>query len=68
MSDRGRDRATQRVVEEASVDFTKHTLLSSAHEHKQRDRANETALITDKLVSAVNCPIEVVIVPFSRLL
>ena len=35
MSDRGRDRAIQLVVVEESVDFTKHTLLSSVHEHER---------------------------------
>ena len=35
MSDKGRDRATQLVVVEVSVDFTKHKLLSSAHKHEQ---------------------------------
>ena len=40
MSNRGRDRATQLVVAEVSVDFIKHTLLSSAREYEQRDRAN----------------------------
>ena len=68
MSDKGRDRAIQLVVKEVSVDFTKHTLLSSAHEHEQRDSANETiVIVTDNCVSAVNCPIEVEIVPVSRL-
>ena len=58
LSDRGRDRATQLVELEASVHYTKHTLLSSAQEHEQKDSANETiVIVTDKLVSAVNCPI-----------
>ena len=49
MYDRGRDRATQLVVEEVSVDFTKHALLSSAHGQEQRDSANETiVIVTDK--------------------
>ena len=66
MSDKGRDRATQLVVEEVSVDFTKHTMLLSAHEHEQRDNANETiVIVTDNCVSAVNCPINVEIVPVS---
>ena len=69
MSDRDRNRANQLVDLKASVDFTKHTLLSSAHEHEQRDSANETiAIVTDKYWSAVNCPINVEIVPFSWLL
>ena len=69
MSDRGRDRANQLVALEQSVYFTKHTLLLSAHEHEQRDSANETiVIVTDKLVSAVNCPIEDGIVPISWLL
>ena len=68
MSDKGRDCATQLVCVEISVDSTKHTLLSSAHEHEQRDSANETiVIVTHKLVSAVNCPIKVVIVPLSWL-
>ena len=69
MSDRGWDRATQQVVAKASADFTKHTLLSSANEHEQRDSANKIiVIVTDNCVSAVNCPIKVVIVPFSKLL
>ena len=67
MSYRRRDRANQLVVAENSVDFTKHTLLSSAHEHKQRDSANDRIVITDKYLSAVNCPIKVGIVPLSWL-
>ena len=55
MSYRGRDRANQLVAVEASVDFTKYTLLLSAHEHKQNDSANEKiVIVTDKIVSAVN--------------
>ena len=66
MSDKRRDRASQLDVVEVSVDFTKHTLLLSAHEHEQRGSANERIVIdTDKLVSAVNCPIEVGIMPIS---
>ena len=69
MADKRRDRAIQLVVKEVSVDFTKHTLLSSAHEHEQRDSANERiAIVTDKIWSAVNCPIKVEIVPISWLL
>ena len=69
MSDRVRDRATQLVVVEASVDFTKHTLLLSAHEHEQIERANERmVIVTDKYTSAVNCPMDVGIEPFSWLL
>ena len=70
MANKGRDRAIQLVIVETSVNFTKHTALSSAHEQKeQRDIANKTiVIITDKLVSAVNCPIKVEIVPFSWLL
>ena len=68
MSDKGRDRATQLVVVEMPVDFTKHTPLSSAHEHEQRDSANKIIIIvTDKLVSTVNCTIEVGIVPINWL-
>ena len=66
MSDKGRDRATQLVVVKASVEFTKHTLLSSAHEHEQTDSANEKKkIVADKYCSAVSCPIKVVIVPRS---
>ena len=66
MSYRGRDRANQLVLVEVSVDFIQHTL--SAHEHGQRDSANETIIIvTDNCSSAVNCPIKVEIVPFSWL-
>ena len=68
MSDKGRDRATKLVCAEVSVDFTKHALLLSSYEHEQRDSANETiVIVTDNCVSAVNCPIEVEIVPVSRL-
>ena len=68
MSDKSRDRATQLVEAEVSVDFTKHTLLLS-HEHEQRDSANETiVIVTDKYWSAVNCPIKDDIVPISELL
>ena len=68
MSNRSRDYATQLVVVELPVDFTKHTLLSSTHERKQRDSANKTiVIVTDKFVSAVNCPTKVGIVPFSWL-
>ena len=38
MSDKGRDRATQLVVVEVSVDFTKHTLLSSGQDTNATDR------------------------------
>ena len=66
MSYRGRDRGIQLVGAEVSVDFTKHTLLSSAQEYEQRDSTNETiVIVTDKYWSAVNCPIKVDIVPFS---
>ena len=69
MADKGRDRANQLVVVKKSVDFTKHTLLSSAYEHEQRDSANETiVIVTDKNWSAVNCPIKVEIVPVNWLL
>ena len=69
MSNRGRDRATQLVVVEPSVDFTKNTLLLLALEYEQRDSANKTiVIVTDKYCSAVNCPINVVIVPLSWLL
>ena len=36
MSNKRRDRANQLVVEEVSVDFTKHTKLISAHKHEQK--------------------------------
>ena len=69
LSDKGRDRAIQLIVVESSVDFTMHTLLSSEHEHEQSDSANERiVIVTDNCVSAVNCPIEVEIVPVSWLL
>ena len=69
MSNRGRNRATQLVKVEVSVDVTTHTLLPSAHEHAQRDSANETIVtVTDKFWSAVNCPIKVGIEPISWLL
>ena len=59
MSDKGRDRAVKLVALELSVDFRKHTLLSSAHEHVQIDSANEAiVIVTDNCVSAVNCPIK----------
>ena len=68
MSDKGRDRASELVAAETSVEFTKHTLLSSAQEHEQRDSANERIVfVTDKNSSAVNCPIKVEIVPLSWL-
>ena len=68
MSDKGRDRASELVTVERSVDFTKYTLLLSAHEHEQRDNANETIIIdTHKYWSAVNCAINVGIVPLSWL-
>ena len=52
-----------------SVDFTKHTLLLSEHEHERRDSANETiVIVTHKYWSAVNCVMKVEIVPFSSLL
>ena len=69
MSYKGRDRATQLVKDEQSVEFTKHTLLLSSHEHEQRDSADERiAIVTDKYWSAVNCAIKVGIVPFSSAL
>ena len=67
MSYRGRNRAIQLVGVKVSVDFTKHTRLSSAYE--QRDSANETILIvTHKIWSAVNCPIKDGIVPIRWLI
>ena len=69
MPDKGRDRAFQLDILEVSNDFTKHTLLLLAHKHEHRDSANETiVIVTDKLDSDVNCPIEDGIVPFSWLL
>ena len=45
------------------------TLLLSAHEHEQKDSANDRiVIVTDNCWSAVNCPIKVEIVPFSWLL
>ena len=68
MSNKGWDRASQLVVVEVSDDFTKHTLLSSAHKCEHRDCANERiVIVTDKLWSAVNCPIKDGIVPVSWL-
>ena len=68
MSDKRWDRSNQLVAEEVSVDFTTHTLLTSAHKHEQRDSANETiVIVTHKYWSAVNCPIKVEIVPISLL-
>ena len=68
MSNRGRDRANQLVEVEVSIDFTKHTLLLSTHEHEQKGSANKTiVIVTDKSRSAVNCPINVEIVPLSWL-
>ena len=67
MSDERRDRATQLVDVKVSVDFIQHTL--SAYEHGQRDCANDRiVIVTNKVWSAVNCPIEVGIVPISWLL
>ena len=69
LSYRGRNRAHQLVVGKESVDFIKHTLLSSAYEQEQRDSATETIeIVAHKICSAVNCPIEVGIVPLSRLM
>ena len=66
MSNRGRDYAIQLVGIEESIDFTKHALPSSAHEHEQKDSANERiVIVTDNSLSAVNCPIKVEIVPLS---
>ena len=56
------------VAVELSVDFTKHTLLLLAHEHEQRDSANDRiVIVTDNPMSAVNRPIKVGIVPLSWL-
>ena len=52
MTDKGRDRANQLDGAKASVDFTKHTLLASAHEHKQRDSANERIVIVTTSIGA----------------
>ena len=42
---------------------------TNTNTNRERERANETIIIvTDKVVSAVNCPINVEIVPFSWLL
>ena len=61
--------ATQLVDVEESVDFTKPAMQLSAHEHGQRDSANKpTVIVTHKVLSAVNCPIEDGIVPLSWLL
>ena len=46
-----------------------HTLMLSAHEHEQRDCANDRiVIVTHKVWSTVNCPIKVEIVPVSWLL
>ena len=67
MSDKRRDRANQLVVVEISVDFTKHALLYQ-HTNTNRDSANKRiVIITHKVWSAVNCPIELGIVPISWL-
>ena len=69
LSYRGRNRANQLVAAETSVEFTKHTMLLLAYKHEQeRQRKERIVIVTDKLVSAVNCPIKVVIVPLSWLL
>ena len=69
LSDRGWDRATQLVAVEESVDVTTYKLQSSAHEYEQIHSANESiVIVTHKIWSAVNCPIENGIVPFSWLL
>ena len=44
LSDERRDRANQLVVVDGSVDFTKHTLLFSVHEHEQKDSAQTREL------------------------
>ena len=68
LSDKGRDRAIQLIVVEAPVDFTKHKLLLLALKHEPRDTANDRiVIVTHKISSAVNCPIEDGIVPFSWL-
>ena len=69
LSNRGRDRAVQLVVVELPVDFKKHTLLLSAHEKRTERHSSKVTIIivTDKLVSTVNCPIDVGIVPLSSL-
>ena len=41
-------------------------MLLLAYKHEQeRQRKERIVIVTDKLVSAVNCPIKVDIVPFS---
>ena len=68
MSNSGRNRASQLVELDVSVEFTKHTLLLSAHKHEQIDSTNETiVIVTHKNWSAVNCQIKVEIVPVSWL-
>ena len=65
MFDNGWDRATQLVVVEVSVDLTKHTFCYQ-HTNTNRETTNKIiVIVTDKLVSAVNCPIKFEIVPFS---
>ena len=66
MSNSGRNRASQLVELDVSVEFTKHTLLLSAHERKQIDSANERiVIVTDNCCSVVNWPIKDEIVPLS---
>ena len=67
MSDKGRDCASELVAVEVSVDFTKNTLLSSAHEHEQRHSANETIVIVTQFLERSqlsdkgrNCAIQLV--------
>ena len=47
--------------------FTKHTLLLSSHTNTNKERNETIVIVTDKIWSAVNCPIKVEIVPFSWL-
>ena len=53
MSDQGRDRATQLVVEEVSVDFTKHTVLSSAHEHRTAQKRELKSSLTSTVTQSI---------------
>ena len=64
MSDKGRNRATQLVVAEVSVDFTKHTPLLANNTNRETAQTR-LGIVTDKYWSAVNCPIKVENAPLS---
>ena len=66
MTDKGRYRARQLVGADVSVD-SQSTHCCYQHKNTNRETAQKETIVivTDKLVSAVNCPIKVEIVPFS---